>query len=957
LISATSWVPLMVIPLFAIIVYLFSTSVKRAERAAREAEERFRSLSNATFEGVAITESGQVLETNRALAEMFGYTPQEIIGMYTTDLVVPESREKVRKRSTSSEEPYELTGLRKDSSRFDIEVRHKESTYRGRVVLVVTMRDVTERKGAERQIRESEERFRLVTQATNEVIWDNDLRSGEQRWAGAIQPILGYAPAEVGNSGIWWEERIHPEDRQRVLSSLEALIESGGRTWSAEYRLRHKQGYYQILLDRGYVVRDDNGEPVRMLGSMMDVTKRRQAEEESEKARQEAETANRIKSEFLANMSHEIRTPMNGVIGMTGLLLDTDLSEEQRVYAETVRTSGENLLTIINDILDFSKLEAGKLELEMVDFDLHMVVEETVELFAEQTHSKGLELASLVEQEVPTALRGDAGRMRQVLLNLLGNAVKFTEEGEVVLRASLAEENEEFAVVHFQISDTGIGLTQEQQERLFESFSQADASTTRRYGGTGLGLAISKQLVERMGGEIGVESEVGKGSTFWFTVELEKQPEGDPQRKPSRRADLRNLHVLVVDDNETNRRIVHEQIVSWDMRNGMAENGISALQMLRGAAEQGELYDLAIIDLNMPGMDGMELASRIKADPSIATTKLILLTPMGLRGEAEQARQVGFSAYLTKPVRQSKLFDAIATVMDVSTIEEKAKMSPAHEAPIVTHHSLEEAKGPSRERRWRGHVLVAEDNQVNQRVAVKMLEKLGYRADMVADGLEAVEALSRIPYAAILMDVQMPEMDGYEATAEIRRREEDQQRRTPIIAMTANAMQGDREKTLEAGMDDYIPKPVKVEELEEVLKRWVLRPEGAAMATKASSDLGAPKDPIDHSILASLRELQGEDEPDIVAELAQMFLEDVPLRLTELREAIETGDAPSVERIAHTLKGSSANMGAMRMESICSEIEEMGRMGELESVRALISELEEEFGRVRTVFARELSKT
>jgi two-component system, sensor histidine kinase and response regulator len=637
---------------------------------------------------------------------------------------------------------------------------------------------------------------------------------------------------------------------------------------------------------------------------------------------------------------------------MTGLLLDTGLSAEQREYAETVRISAENLLTIINDILDFSKIEAGKLELETMDFDLRSVVEETVDLFAEQAHNKDLELASLIGHGVPTALKGDAGRIRQVLVNLLGNAIKFTEAGDIVLRGDLVEENEATAVVRLEVRDTGIGITEEQQERLFQSFSQADASTTRRFGGTGLGLAISKQLVEMMGGEIGVESEPGRGSAFWFTVRLEKQPEGASQRASSRRAELRGLRVLVVDDNETNRKIVHEQVISWGMRNGMAEGGLQALQTLRSAADGGDPYDLAILDMQMPGMDGIELASSIKAEPAIAPTQLILLTSTGLRGEAEQARRVGFAAYLTKPVRQSKLYDAIATVMEAL---------PVHDVPIVTTHSIERARAHARERRRRAHVLVAEDNAVNQKVAVRMLERLGYQADVVANGLEALEALSRVRYAAVLMDVQMPEMDGYEATAEIRRLEEGQDRRTPIIAMTANAMQGDREQALEAGMDDYVPKPVKADELEAVLDRWVSKPNEAEASVLEAGDASASREdseenPLDRSVFAGLRELQDEGEPDILNELIELFLTDVPPQLAALREAVEAGDAHSVERIAHTLKGSCGNMGAVRMEAICAELEEIGRSEDLATAPVRISKLEEEFGRVRVVFEEELSK-
>jgi CheY-like chemotaxis protein len=391
--------------------------------------------------------------------------------------------------------------------------------------------------------------------------------------------------------------------------------------------------------------------------------------------------------------------------------------------------------------------------------------------------------------------------------------------------------------------------------------------------------------------------------------------------------------VLVVDDNETNRKIVHEQVISWGMKNGMAQDGAGALKMLRSAVEKGAPYDLAILDLSMPGMDGMELAHRIKTDPTISSTHLILLTSMGLRGEAEQARRMGFSAYLTKPVRQSRLYDTIVTVMSLPEGEEQ--IPEEHETPIITRHSLEEARAHTRERlSSRAHVLVAEDNAVNQKVAVRMLERLGYRADVAANGLEAVEALSHIPYAAVLMDVQMPEMDGYEATKEIRRREGDD-RHTPVIAMTANAMEGDREKALEAGMDDYVSKPVKPEKLELVLGHWILQRESSETEV-----------PLDERALAGLRELQQEGEPDFVGELIELFLHDAPPQLAALRDAIEEEDADSVESISHTLKGSSGSMGAKTMAEICAELQEVGASGDLSRAPELFGRLEEEFGRV-----------
>ena len=655
------------------------------------------------------------------------------------------------------------------------------------------------------------------------------------------------------------------------------------------------------------------------------VAERERANAELAAARDGAMESSRAKSEFLATMSHEIRTPMNAVIGLTGLLLRTELDERQRQYAEGVHGAGEALLAIINDILDFSKIEAGKVELEVVDFDVVQLVEEAAGLVAEAARRKGLELVAYCYPDLPTGLRGDPARLRQVLLNLASNAVKFTGEGEVVVRARRVDRSADAVVVRFEVTDTGVGISADDRERLFEPFSQGDASTTRRFGGTGLGLAISTQLVAAMGGEIGVDSEPGRGSTFWFTVPLGCSGPSAAGRRSSHHL-LEGLRVLVVDDNETNRFILREQLGAWDMHPSLAEGAAPALQMLAAAAGAGRPYELAVLDMCRPGMDGLQLARRIVADPVLAPTQLVLLTSTSDVGP-EEAREAGVAACLTKPVRLSQLYDALVRLSSGAGTEP---------LPPVARDEAAEA---------RGHILVVEDNATNQMVAVGLLEALGYSADVAANGLEALAALDRAEYAAVLMDCQMPEMDGYTATRHIRRRPGGS--RIPVIAMTAGAIAGDRDRCIDAGMDDYVTKPVKPAELEATLGRWA-GPRGGARdagaARREAEDGPAAGVAVDADRLELLRRV-GPGDGSLLVGLIDTFVTQAPSNLADLVAAVSTGDAAALHRAAHRLKGSAANMGVVGVAAICAELEDLARAGRLARAPALVRDLEAEWDR------------
>ena len=886
---------------------------------------------------------GTILFWSRGAEALYGWSRAEAVGQRTHLFLATEFPVSFDQTETSllraERWDGELTHTRRDGARIAVASRQAlQRDERGQPTRVLEINaDITDRQRSERALRLSEERFQIVSRATHDGLWDWDIETDSLWFSDSFAAILGYQPGELDPTLAVWEAAIHPQDHDTVLASLGAFLESAEETWTGEYRLRRADGSYAFVFDRGHVIRDANAKALRMVGSVMDISRRKEAEAELLAAKEAAEAASRAKSEFLANMSHEIRTPMNGIIGMTDLTLETELRREQREYLGMVKSSAHSLLGLINDILDFSKIEAGKLDLESISFSLRDCIGGTLKPLGVRADQKGLELVADIPADVPDHVVGDPMRLRQILINLTDNAIKFTEHGEVVVKVATETVADGETELHFAVVDTGIGIPAEKQAAIFEAFAQVDGSTTRNYGGTGLGLAIATRLVDQMRGRIWVESKGGQGTTFHFTIWLGTKSTAVPSIKQIDPAKLDGLHALIVDDNAVNCRILHDMLVNWRMQPRVVNSARAALEEMLRAAEAANPFALILLDAMMPETDGFELAQQIQARPELDGATVMMLSSAMRSGEGKRATELGVRSVLTKPVTQSDLLDAILLAL-------------GNEAAAV--HSLGE-KRPLAATEDSLRILLAEDNVINRAVATGILHKQGHEVVHAANGREAVEAMERARFDVVLMDIQMPEMDGFDATSRIRELEKSGAPKTPIVAMTAHAMAGDRERCLAAGMDDYVSKPLKKEELLAVLARFHQAPRAKLPMWEAPErrdspveDRGSTPAPTLPTFTHAefLEHLDGDEE--LLQKLIILFRENTPRVLGQIGGAIDAKDGPALAAAAHALLSSLGAFGAQEASAIARMLEQLGERNDFARAPAAYAELQQSIAEI-----------
>lgn len=933
---------------------------KRIEQILRESEAKYSSLVEHARNGIFIVQDARFCLANQALAEMAGYTVSDLVGIPFLDIIVPSSRNEMlalyKQVMGKAEVPdnYESRGLCKDGTTKDIEISADLIQYDGRAAIMGIVRDITERKRAEEALRESEARYSsLVEQASDGVFITQE---GIIKFANrALTGICGYTTQEIFERPF----------SQFFLPESEPVTER-----CRQYRQddQSPQVYESKTLHRNGIIKDVEISTKSIqyrgkratIGTVRDITERKRIEKNLFRTAEMAEAASRAKSEFLANMSHEIRTPMNSILGMTELALDTELTLEQREYLEIVKSSGDALLGILNDILDFSKIEAGRLDMEHRDFDLRAVLEATVDTLAIKAHQKGLELTCYIKPEVPTLLMGDSGRLRQIVLNLGSNAVKFTEKGQVLISCDVEEDGEESLLLHFVVSDTGIGVSPDKLEKIFDGFCQSDGSTTRNYGGTGLGLAISRRLSELMGGRTWAESKTDQGSTFHFTARFGVQT---VQRRPGHEElSFSKSRILIVDDNANSRTVLRDMMIPLGLRQDEASDGPTALAKMDKAARSGDPYDLVLLDAQMPEMNGLEFLRQVRLRSIHPDFKTILLGARGRKSKSAKGTELGISAYLLKPIKQSELLDSIITLLrDVKPVP--VKKVPAATAPV-----------PDETAKYEEHlrILLAEDNVASQKLVSKILEKDGHSVLSACNGEEVLELLKKHRFDLLLMDVQMPVMDGFEATRRIRENESrvascelrvqdghqssvsqseiriprsaigmpgtrnpEPGTRIPIIAITAHAMKGDRRKCLEAGMDDYISKPITVNELRKAVIKFApgkrIKPH---QGTRSKETVRAPK-----SVSSEIAAFAGGDS-ELAKEILALFLEDYPNHLKAMRDAVSGSDSEALARAVHKFKGSITSFLVPNVGIIISELRDKADKKQVQGTDKIVDKLE-----------------
>ena len=952
------------------------TQRKKAEAALEERETLFRGLFDLSPDAIVVIDphdpnvSWPIIDCNRVACVMNGYHRDELIGQSIDILNITSGTAEERtayldQLRVAGHFELETEHRRRNGELFPVEVSTSLISIGERELIIGIDRDITERKRVEAELLREKQFLEAIIKNSPAAIVILDNQGNIVSSNPAFEELYGYTTAEAMGKTL-----------DTLITTPETLDQASLYTQQARTGLvrglgkrRRRDGSFASVEIFGVPITVSE-ERVGSLAIYHDIT-------ELDRARTEAEEASRAKSEFLANMSHEIRTPMNGVMGMLELALETQLTTEQKDFLETSLHSAEALLAILNDILDFSKIEAGKLDLERINFQLRNTVEDVAYTLAARAQDKGLEIACLINPDITSNLRGDPGRLRQVLVNLVGNAIKFTHQGEIVIQAESIQETDSDAVVHFSVQDTGVGISPERQAAVFDRFTQADGSTTRKYGGTGLGLTISKQLVEAMGGKIGVESTPGVGSIFWFDIKFEKQP---PEKRggtaPLSFAGPVNMsaaRILVIDDNQTNRLILTKNVEAMGCRVEAVSSGAKGLESLRNAHRAGDPYHVVLLDMQMPGMDGEQTARAIKSDPAVKDVKILILTSMGHRGDAARLEALGCSGYLLKPVKQQMLFDAVITVLG----REKEE-SPG----LITRHVLAE------QRKSNLRLLLAEDNPINQKVAVTVLQKAGYSVDAVDNGLDALTKVKNNQYNAVLMDVQMPVMDGFEATQQIREWERERGTHIPIIAMTAHAMQGDRERCLEAGMDDYITKPLQPKVLFSALDRWAQTDAPLAEVVETVQDYSSSADfnSVDmddglfgESTPSAETETKAEapalqtlsfagvspanfesalphfdNDRDFMMEMFKEYKAHLSERVDEIQSALQDGDTNRLARLAHNLKGVSLNFSADPLATISLHLEEICKREDLMHAPSLVAQLDVEARRLEDFLSNNL---